>query len=106
MGHAIAIIGVVAICTLLTRALPFWIFGGKKDVPNMVKYLGRVLPSAIMVILVVYCLKDINFLEGSRGIPELLAIGMVVVLHMWKKNTLLSIGVGTFVYMFFVQMVF
>ena len=78
MGHAIAIIGVVAICTLLTRALPFWIFGGKKDVPNMVKYLGRVLPSAIMVILVVYCLKDINFLEGSRGIPELLAIGMVV----------------------------
>lgn len=106
MGHAIAIIGVVAICTLLTRALPFWIFGGKKDVPNMVKYLGRVLPSAIMVILVVYCLKDINFLEGSRGIPELLAIGMVVVLHMWKKNTLLSIGVGTFVYMFLVQMVF
>ena len=106
MEHSVAIIGVVALCTLLTRALPFWIFGGKKEVPKTVKYLGGVLPPAIMVILVIYCLKNISIFEGSRGIPEVLAIGMVVVLHLWKKNTLLSIGIGTVFYMILVQMVF
>ena len=106
MGHSIAIIAVVAVCTLLTRALPFWILGGKSELPPTVKYLGKVLPPAIMTILVVYCLKSINVLEGSRGIPELLAIGLVVALHLWKRNTLLSIGVGTVFYMILVQFVF
>ena len=106
MEHTVGIIVVVAICTLLTRALPFLVLGGKKDVPEVVKYLGKVLPPAIMAILVVYCLKGVNFLEGSRGIPEFLAIGLVVILHMWKRNTLLSIGAGTVCYMFLVQMVF
>lgn len=106
MGHSIAIISVVAICTLLTRALPFLVLGGKREVPSLVKYLGRVLPPAIMTILVVYCLKEVNILEGSRGIPELLSIGLVVGLHLWKKNTLLSIGAGTLCYMLLVQFVF
>lgn len=106
MQHSIAIVGVVALCTILTRALPFWILGGKKEIPQTVKYLGEVLPPAIMVILVIYCLKSINLLEGSRGIPEFLAIGVVTALHLWKKNTLLSIGAGTVFYMILVQAVF
>lgn len=106
MEHAIAIITVVALCTVLTRFLPFWIFAGKKELPETIKYLGRVLPSAVMTILVVYCLKGVNPMKGSHGIPELLAITIVTVLHLWKKNTLLSIGVGTVCYMFFVQVVF
>lgn len=106
MEHAIAIIGVVALCTLLTRALPFWILGGKKEIPATIKYLGKVLPPAIMIILVIYCLKSVNILVGSRGIPEFLAIGLVVILHLWKKNTLLSIGAGTVFYMILVQVVF
>ena len=106
MEHAVAIIGVVALCTMLTRALPFWLLGGKKEVPQTVKYLGKVLPPAIMVILVIYCLKSVNICVGSRGIPEFLAIGVVTILHLWKKNTLLSIGAGTVFYMILVQVVF
>lgn len=106
MEHSITIISVVAICTLLTRALPFWVLGGKKEVPDVVKYLGKALPPAIMAILVVYCLKGISIFEGSRGIPEFLAIGLVVLLHLWKRNTLLSIGAGTIFYMVLVQLVF
>ena len=106
MGHSLAIIGVVARCTVLTRALPFWILGGRKEVPATVQYLGKVLPPAIMAILVVYCLKDINLLEGSRGLPEFLAVALVAVLHLWKKSTLLSIGAGTVFYMILVQAVF
>ena len=74
--------------------------------PATVQYLGKVLPPAIMAILVVYCLKDINLLEGSRGLPEFLAVALVAVLHLWKKNTLLSIGAGTVFYMILVQAVF
>lgn len=106
MEHSIAIICTVAICTLLTRALPFWILGGRKEVPPTVKYLGKALPPAIMAILVVYCLKGVNIFVGSRGIPEFLGIATVVLLHLWKRNTLLSIGVGTVFYMVLVQGVF
>jgi len=106
MEHSIAIVAVVAICTLLTRALPFWLLGGKSELPSTIKYLGKVLPPAIMAILVVYCLKGINVLEGSRGLPELFAIALVVALHLWKRNTLLSIGAGTVFYMILVQFVF
>ena len=106
MEHAVALVGIVAIFTLLTRAFPFVILGGKREVPPLVKYLGNVLPSAIMTILVIYCLKNVNFLTGTRGIPEIAAIGVVVLLHLWKRNTLLSIGVGTLLYMILVQQVF
>lgn len=106
MEHAIAIICVVALCTLLTRALPFWVLGGKKEIPQTIQYLGKVLPPAIMIILVIYCLKSVNIFVGSRGIPEFLAIAAVAVLHLWKKNTLLSIGAGTVFYMILVQVVF
>lgn len=106
MEHAIALIFVVAACTLFTRAFPFVVLGGKREVPPIVKYLGNVLPPAIMVILVVYCLKNVNFMTGSRGVPEIVAVGVVVLLHLWRRNTLLSIGVGTVLYMIMVQYVF
>ena len=106
MGHSLAVIGVVALCTVLIRALPFWALGGRKEVPATVQYLGKVLPPAIMAILVVYCLKNISLWEGNRGLPEFLAVALVGVLHLWKKNTLLSIGAGTVFYMVLVQAVF
>lgn len=105
-GHSIAIIVVTAFCTLVTRTIPFLLFGRKKEVPKTVKYLGNVLPPAIMVILVVYCFKGVNFLSGNHGLPELLATVLVIVLHLWKKNILLSIGCGTVCYMVLLQTVF
>lgn len=104
--NSLAIIFVVSVCTLLTRALPFMIFGGKRQVPKVVRYLGKVLPPAIMAILVVYCMKSVDFLSGTHGLPEIIAALVVVVLHLWKKNTLLSIGMGTVCYMIMVQGVF
>lgn len=104
--YSLAIIGVVSACTILLRAFPFLIFGGKKEVPQVVQYLGKVLPPAIMTILVVYCLRGISFLEGSHGLPELISVAVVAGLHIWKKNILLSIGLGTVCYMILVQMVF
>ena len=105
-GKSVAMIAVVAVCTLITRALPFVIFGGKREVPQTIRYLGLVLPPAIMAILVVYCMKGVNFLDTSHGLPEMLASLTVVLLHLWKRNTLLSIGVGTICYMLLVQLVF
>lgn len=104
--HSIAIIAVVALCTLLTRALPFVIFGGKREVPQVIRYLGRMLPPAIMAILVVYCMKGVDFLGGNHGLPEMIASLVVVLMHLWKRNTLLSIGTGTVCYMILVQAVF
>lgn len=104
--YSIAIIAVVAICTLLTRAFPFLVFAGKREVPQIIRYLGGVLPPAIMAILVVYCLKNVNFFSANHGIPDLIASLLVIALHLWKKNTLLSIGIGTVCYMFLVQFVF
>lgn len=106
MLQSLGIIFVVAICTVLTRALPFLLLGGRKEVPKVVKYLGNVLPPAIMAILVVYCIKGISLFKGSHGLPEILAIAIVAFLHIWKKNTLISIGVGTLSYMIFVQFIF
>lgn len=106
MLHSIEIIAVAAIVTLFIRAIPFVAFGGKREVPAMVTYLGKVLPPAIMVILVIYCVKGIDLFTGTHGIPELSSIAVVALLHVWKKNTLLSISVGTVLYMILVQVVF
>ena len=106
MLHSIEIIAVAAIVTFIIRAIPFVAFGGKREVPITVTYLGKVLPPAIMVILVIYCIKGIHLLSGSHGIPELLSIAVVTALHVWKRNTLLSIVVGTSFYMILVQVVF
>ena len=106
MLHSIEIIAVAAIVTFIIRAIPFVAFGGKREGPVTVTYLGKVLPPAIMVILVIYCIKGIHLLSGSHGIPELLSIAVVTALHVWKRNTLLSIAVGTSFYMILVQVVF
>lgn len=103
-AHSLGIIAVVALVTMAIRFLPFLVF--RKKTPGIILYMGKVLPYAIMGMLVVYSLKNISFLEGFRGIPEILAVALVVVLHKWKHNTLLSILVGTVVYMLLVQMVF
>lgn len=97
---------VIAIATAATRFLPFLIFGGKKEPPKLITYLGKVLPCAIMGMLVVYCMKDVAFLAYPYGIPELLGCLIVAILHIWKRNSLLSIGVGTVGYMLLVQLVF
>lgn len=106
IGQSILLIIVVAVVTFFTRAIPFLIWGGKREVPPLIKYLGKVLPPAIMVILVVYCLKNVNLLQGNHGAPEFIASGMVIILHLWKRNTLLSVGVGTVTYMILIQTIF
>ncbi len=97
---------VLALVTALTRFLPFLIFGEKRKTPELILYLGKVLPFAIMGMLVVYCLKDVQVLAYPYGIPELIGCAIVAALHVWKRNSLLSIGVGTVVYMLLVQLVF
>lgn len=97
---------VIALVTAALRFLPFVIFGGGRKVPQFVSYLGRVLPYSIMAMLVVYCLKGISFIKAPFGIPELISVVLVVVLHVWKRNTLLSIVGGTVCYMVLVQLVF
>jgi len=104
--HAIATIAVVALVTAGLRFLPFLIFGENRKTPPLITYLGQVLPYAIMGMLVVYCLKDVSFVSGSFGIPEALGCAAVALLHIWKRNTLLSIGSGTVLYTLLVQLVF
>lgn len=104
--HAALLILVCALVTAATRFLPFLIFGSSKTTPAFITKLGQVLPGAIIAMLVVYCLKDISFLAYPYGIPELLGCAVVAALHIWKRNSLLSIGVGTVFYMVLVQLVF
>lgn len=96
----------VAGCTFAIRYLPFAFFGGGKKVPPIITALGEMLPSAVIAILVVYCLKSVSLVTAPHGLPEFLAVGIVAILHIWKRNNLLSIGGGTLVYMVLVQMVF
>ena len=94
-----------ALGTMLTRFLPFLVFNPKKPTPKYIQYLGSALPGAIFGMLVVYCLRGVDLLGPTHGLPELLAGAAVVGLHLWKKNTLLSIAVGTALYMVLVQVV-
>ena len=104
--HAALLVAVIALVTMGIRFLPFLIFGGNRKTPKFISYLGQVLPFAIMGILVVYCLRNISFTASPFGIPELISCALVVALHLWKKNTLLSIIGGTVCYMVLVQLVF
>ena len=99
-------IAVVAMGTMLTRFLPFLIFPGGKKAPPIVEKLGNLLPGAVFSLLVVYCLKNVNLFTGSHGIPEAIAIAAITAVHIWKRNTLLSIATGTVVYMALVQTIF
>ena len=97
-------IGVMAAVTMFLRFAPFFLFSRKP--PKGIVYLGQVLPEAIMAMLVVYCLKNVSLTGGTHGIPEMLALALLVAVHKWKHNTLLSILAGTVVYMLLVQTVF
>ena len=97
---------IVVIGTVLTRFLPFLIFPESKTPPHYIRYLGKVLPSAVIGMLVIYCLKNISFLSGQHGLPEIIAITGIILLYGWKKNTLLCIIAGTILYMSLVQFVF
>ena len=99
-------VGMVVLATILTRFLPFLIFPEGKPVPRYVRYLGKVLPPAVFGLLIIYCLKSVSIFSGSHGIPELISILLVVVLHLWKRQMLLSIAGGTICYMLLVQFVF
>ena len=99
-------IAVCAICTFITRVLPFALFGGRDRPPELIRYLGKLLPSAVISVLIVYCLKAIDFSSVSGILPHLISIAIVVALHLWKRNNLLSIGAGTVCYMLLVQFVF
>ena len=102
----LAIILAVSLGRQMTRWLPFLLFPESKQPPTVVLYLGKVLPPAMMGLLVVYCFKNVSWLSGSHGAPELLATAAVVGLHLWKKNVLLSIAGGTALYMVLLQVVF
>lgn len=104
--HSALMIAVIALVTMALRFLPFLIFGENRSTPPLITYLGQVLPYAIMGMLVVYCLKDVDLTAAPFGIPELIGCALVALLHFWKRNTLLSIGAGTVCYMMLVQFIF
>ena len=105
-GRCLLVVLVSFSCTFFLRALPFLAFSGERKMPAWMERLSHALPPAIMAVLVVYCLKNVGWVTGTHGIPELLCIAITALLHIWKHNNLLSIGVGTVLYMVLVQNVF
>ena len=105
-AHAMLLILTMTAGTMATRFLPFLLLGDKRQTPPFIAYLGKVLPYAIMGMLVVYCLKGVSLTEISSVLPAVLGVGITAGLHLWKRNTLISIIGGTAVYMLLVQMVF
>lgn len=98
-------IAMCVLATMATRFLPFLIFS-RGETPAVIRYLGKALPAAIFGMLVVYCLKGVQLTVAPHGLPELLAILFIIALHLWRRNTLLSIGGGTLFYILLVQLVF
>jgi len=105
-GYALTAILIVAAVTGLTRAIPYLIFSGKQELPASVRYLAAMLPASIMIILVAYCLRNTEFVAYPYGLPEAISVLFVIYLQIWKKNTLLSIFLGTACYMFLIRLVF
>lgn len=101
-----AIIGICALGTMITRFLPFLCFKPGSELPGYVKYLGKALPSAVFAFLVIYCLKDVSVLDGNHGIPEAISLLLTTAVHLWKRQMMLSMAVGTMVYMGLVQLAF
>lgn len=101
--------GIAQICvmfgaTIILRFLPIWIFSGDKKVPAWIEFLGKVLPYSVVGMLVVYCLKDASFTSAPFAAPELIAVAAVALLHIWKKNMLISVGAGTVLYMILIRL--
>lgn len=106
LTQQIITIAMVVLGTVLTRFLPFLLFPAGKPTPKYIQYLGKVLPSAFFGLLIIYCLKNVNLFTSSHGIPELISILLVIALHLWKRQMLLSIAGGTVCYMLLVQFLF
>lgn len=106
LTQQIITVAMVVLATMLTRFLPFLIFPAGRPMPKYIQYLGKALPPAVFGLLIIYCLKNVSLFTGSRGVPELIAIVLVIVLHLWKRQMLLSIAGGTICYMLLVQFVF
>ena len=105
-GHAMIIILVIGAATLATRILPVLVFGRGEKVPDFILYLGKVVPYTAMGLLIVYCLKDVSIVKGSHALPEIISLAAVSVSYLWKRNTILSVVLGTILYMVLVQHVF
>ena len=105
LTQEILTIAICALGTMLTRFLPFLLFRNGKT-PAFIHYLGKALPTAIFGMLIIYCLKEVSFFSWSFALPELISIALVVGLHLWKRNMLLSIAAGTICYMALIQLVF
>lgn len=106
LTEQIVTIAAIVVATMLTRFIPFLLFPAGKPTPKYIQYLGKVLPAAVFGLLVIYCLKDVRLFAGSHGIPELISIALVIALHLWKKQMLVSIAGRTICYMLLVQLVF
>lgn len=102
--YPIAVIAVVAIVTWMLRAFPFLLFGNR-PLPRAILYLGKVLPPAIMTVLVIYCLRDVSFTQSPYGLPEIVACAMVAALQIIRRNMYLSIIAGTVCYMILIRIV-
>lgn len=105
-SHEIGIILVIAVCTFATRVFPFVLFGRSHQPTPIIQYLGKILPSAVIAILIIYCLKSVSFSHSAAFAPQFIGVAVVVALHVWKRNNLLSIGLGTICYMIMVQFLF
>lgn len=99
-------IGMVILGTVATRFLPFLVFPSGKPTSKYIQYLGKMLPSATLGLLVIYCFKDVSLFNGTHGIPELISVAVIIALHIWKRQMLVSIAGGTIIYMLLVQFVF
>ncbi len=106
LTQQIITVAMVVLGTAVTRFLPFLVFPAGKPTPKYIQYLGKVLPSAVFGLLVIYCLRNVSIFSGSHAIPELISIVLVIILHVWKRQMLLSIAGGTVCYMLLVQLVF
>ena len=106
LTQQIITIGMFVLGTMITRFLPFVVFPAGKPTPKYIQYLGKVLPGAVFGMLVIYCLKNVNILGGTHGIPEAISIILVICLHLFKRQMLLSIAGGTICYMLLVQFIF
>lgn len=104
--QTIIIILVIALGTMITRFTPFILFPESKELPPIIKFLGKALPPAMMGLLVVYSLKNVSLFTRPNGIPEMISLVLITVIHLWKRNVLLSIGIGTLVYMVLIQVIF
>lgn len=104
--QSLIIILAISFTTFLTRLIPFILFPAKKETPKYIIYLGNVLPFAIIGMLIIYSLKGVSVISSPFGLPELISIAIIIVIHLWKNNTLLSIGGGAIIYMLLVQFVF